>query len=108
MKIHGVQLLSGFAGVPGKVCAQKYLRKAGVPVLLCARWQRTGSQDGYNVASLIMRSFRPSLQRTGLSVRRMVGNCSAALQAPGPTGVGITATLPAKPMLVPSTMKWLT
>ena len=29
--IDGVKLPSGFAGVPGKVCAQKYLRKAGVP-----------------------------------------------------------------------------
>ena len=29
--IEGVKLPSGFAGVPGKVCAQKYLRKAGVP-----------------------------------------------------------------------------
>ena len=33
-EIHGVQLPSGFAGVPGKVCAQKYLRKAGVPAAL--------------------------------------------------------------------------
>jgi ribonucleoside-diphosphate reductase alpha chain len=32
--IEGVQLPSGFSGVPGKVCAQKYLRKAGVPVHL--------------------------------------------------------------------------
>ena len=29
--IEGGKLPSGFAGVPGKVCAQKYLRKAGVP-----------------------------------------------------------------------------
>jgi len=29
--IEGVKLPSGFTGVPGKVCAQKYLRKAGVP-----------------------------------------------------------------------------
>ena len=29
--IEGVQLPVGFSGVPGKVCAQKYLRKAGVP-----------------------------------------------------------------------------
>ena len=29
--VEGVKLPSGFAGVPGKVCAQKYLRKAGVP-----------------------------------------------------------------------------
>jgi len=29
--INGVQLPMGFSGVPGKVCAQKYLRKAGVP-----------------------------------------------------------------------------
>jgi len=29
--IEGVKLPSGFSGVPGKVCAQKYLRKAGVP-----------------------------------------------------------------------------
>ena len=33
-EIHGVKLPSGFAGVPGKVCAQKYLRKAGVPAAL--------------------------------------------------------------------------
>ena len=32
--IEGVKLPSGFAGVPGKVCAQKYLRKAGVPKYL--------------------------------------------------------------------------
>ena len=32
--IEGVKLPSGFSGVPGKVCAQKYLRKAGVPRLL--------------------------------------------------------------------------
>ena len=29
--IEGVKLPSGFEGVAGKVCAQKYLRKAGVP-----------------------------------------------------------------------------
>jgi ribonucleoside-diphosphate reductase alpha chain len=29
--IEGVKLPSGFNGVAGKVCAQKYLRKAGVP-----------------------------------------------------------------------------
>ena len=32
--ILGVKLPSGFAGVPGKVLAQKYLRKAGVPTHL--------------------------------------------------------------------------
>jgi ribonucleoside-diphosphate reductase alpha chain len=32
--IDGVTLPSGFEGVPGKVCAQKYLRKAGVPIHL--------------------------------------------------------------------------
>ena len=32
--IEGVSLPSGFSGVPGKVCAQKYLRKAGVPKYL--------------------------------------------------------------------------
>jgi ribonucleoside-diphosphate reductase alpha chain len=39
--IEGVQLPSGFSGVPGKVCAQKYLRKAGVPVHL-----RKVTEDG--------------------------------------------------------------
>ena len=29
--VEGVKLPLGFSGVPGKVCAQKYLRKAGVP-----------------------------------------------------------------------------
>ena len=42
-EIHGVQLPSGFAGVPGKVCAQKYLRKAGVPAAL-RKVARTGSR----------------------------------------------------------------
>ena len=32
--IQGVKLPSGFSGVPGKVLAQKYLRKAGVPLYL--------------------------------------------------------------------------
>ena len=32
--IKGVELPSGFAGVPGTICAQKYLRKAGVPKYL--------------------------------------------------------------------------
>jgi len=32
--IEGVKLPSGFSGIPGKVCAQKYLRKAGVPKYL--------------------------------------------------------------------------
>ncbi|MBF92446.1 MAG: ribonucleoside-diphosphate reductase, adenosylcobalamin-dependent [Euryarchaeota archaeon] len=32
--IEGVALPSGFSGVPGRVCAQKYLRKAGVPKYL--------------------------------------------------------------------------
>ena len=32
--IEGVRLPPGFAGVAGKVCAQKYLRKAGVPKAL--------------------------------------------------------------------------
>ena len=39
--IEGVRLPSGFSGVPGKVCAQKYLRKAGVPVYL-----RKVTEDG--------------------------------------------------------------
>ena len=39
--IEGVQLPSGFSGVPGKVCAQKYLRKAAVPVHL-----RKVTEDG--------------------------------------------------------------
>ena len=106
-EIHGVQLPSGFAGVPGKVCAQKYLRKAGVPAAL-----RKVAEDG--VPGWLQRSEPDHEKLQTLApedrfvVRRMVGNCSAALQAPGPTGVGITATLPAKPMLVPSTMRWLT
>ena len=32
--LEGVMLPSGFSGVPGTVCAQKYLRKAGVPKYL--------------------------------------------------------------------------
>tara|TARA_Y100001970_G_scaffold293768_1_gene443024 strand:+ start:44058 stop:47702 length:3645 start_codon:yes stop_codon:yes gene_type:complete len=32
--IDGVKMPSGFSGVPGTVCAQKYLRKAGVPAAL--------------------------------------------------------------------------
>ena len=32
--ITGVKLPSGYSGVPGKVLAQKYLRKAGVPAHL--------------------------------------------------------------------------
>ena len=32
--ITGVRLPSGYSGVPGKVLAQKYLRKAGVPTHL--------------------------------------------------------------------------
>ena len=107
MKFMVFSCLLGLLACQGKFIAQKYLRKAGVPAALRKVAEDGVPPDGYNVASL-MRSFRPSLQRTGLSVRRMVGNCSAALQAPGPTGVGLTATLPVKPMLVPSTMKWLT
>ena len=33
-EIKDVSLPSGFEGVPGKVCAQKYMRKAGVPTAL--------------------------------------------------------------------------
>ena len=33
-EIKDVSLPSGFEGVPGKVCAQKYMRKAGVPAAL--------------------------------------------------------------------------
>ena len=43
-EIEDAQLPSGFAGVPGKVCAQKYLRKAGVPVAL-----RKVAEDGVPV-----------------------------------------------------------
>ena len=42
--IEGVKLPSGFSGVPGKVCAQKYLRKAGVPKHL-----RSVPEDGVPV-----------------------------------------------------------
>ena len=31
-EIKDVALPSGFDGVPGKICAQKYMRKAGVPM----------------------------------------------------------------------------
>ncbi len=43
-EVEGAQLPSGFAGVPGKVCAQKYLRKAGVPAAL-----RKVAEDGVPV-----------------------------------------------------------
>ncbi len=33
-EIKDVSLPSGFEGVPGKVCAQKYMRKAGVPMVI--------------------------------------------------------------------------
>ena len=33
-RIDDVRLPSGYSGVPGKVLAQKYLRKAGVPAIL--------------------------------------------------------------------------
>ena len=33
-RIDEVRLPSGYSGVPGKVLAQKYLRKAGVPAIL--------------------------------------------------------------------------
>ena len=33
-EIKDVSLPTGFEGVPGKVCAQKYMRKAGVPAAL--------------------------------------------------------------------------
>ena len=39
--LEGVKLPSGFSGVPGTVCAQKYLRKAGVP-----KYLRTVPEDG--------------------------------------------------------------
>ena len=42
--VEGVKLPSGFSGVPGKVCAQKYLRKAGVP-----RHLRKVPEDGVPV-----------------------------------------------------------
>ena len=43
-EVEGARLPSGFAGVPGKVCAQKYLRKAGVPAAL-----RKVAEDGVPV-----------------------------------------------------------
>ena len=42
--IDGVQFPSGFEGVPGKIAAQKYLRKAGVPTYL-----RKVAEDGVPV-----------------------------------------------------------
>ena len=42
--IEGVEFPSGFEGVPGKIAAQKYLRKAGVPVYL-----RKVAEDGIPV-----------------------------------------------------------
>ena len=42
--IDGVEFPSGFEGVPGKIAAQKYLRKAGVPVFL-----RKVAEDGVPV-----------------------------------------------------------
>ena len=42
--IEGVQFPSGFEGVPGKIAAQKYLRKAGVPTYL-----RKVAEDGIPV-----------------------------------------------------------
>jgi len=42
--IEGVQFPSGFEGVPGKIAAQKYLRKAGVPAYL-----RKVAEDGIPV-----------------------------------------------------------
>ena len=47
--LEGVKLPSGFSGVPGTVCAQKYLRKAGVP-----KYLRTVPED--NVPIWLQRS----------------------------------------------------
>ena len=48
-EIENVALPSGYEGVPGKICAQKYMRKAGVPMAI-----RKVPEDG--VPSWLQRS----------------------------------------------------
>jgi len=102
--VEGVKLPSGFAGVPGKVCAQKYLRKAGVPKHL-----RKVPEEG--VPSWLQRS-EPDHERlqTVEAEQRMGGETdgetsSAVSQGPGPTGAGSTATSPARLMPAPTSTR---
>ena len=66
--ITGVKLPSGYSGVPGKVLAQKYLRKAGVPAHLrkvaeegVPVWLQRSEPDHEKLESL--KAKRGSLER---------------------------------------------
>ena len=49
-RIDDVRLPSGYSGVPGKVLAQKYLRKAGVPAIL-RKVAEEGVRSGFSEVS---------------------------------------------------------
>ena len=95
--IEGVKLPSGFTGVPGKVCAQKYLRKAGVPKFL-----RNVPEDGVPIWLQRSEPDHERLQNVD-AAERMGGeidedSSSVDSQGPGPTGAGSTATSRARLM----------
>tara|TARA_B100000029_G_scaffold343135_1_gene335532 strand:- start:3700 stop:4179 length:480 start_codon:yes stop_codon:yes gene_type:complete len=102
--IEGVKLPSGFSGVPGKVCAQKYLRKAGVPKHL-----RSVPEDGVPV--WLQRSEPDHERLQSIDAARMGGETdgrqlsSVDSQGPGPTGAGSTATSQARQMPVRTSMR---
>ena len=102
--INGVKLPSGFAGIPGKVCAQKYLRKAGVP-----KYLRSVPERGYSVWLQRSESDHEKLRKLKLTlewvVKPMEDNSFVDLQGPGPTGAGSMATSQARLMLAPTSTR---
>ena len=105
--LEGVKLPSGFSGVPGTVCAQKYLRKAGVP-----KYLRTVPED--DVPIWLQRS-EPDHERlqTVDAAERMGGEIDGRqlfrrLAGPGPTGAGSTDTSQARLMPARTSMRCAT
>tara|TARA_B100000945_G_scaffold167605_2_gene134351 strand:+ start:733 stop:4377 length:3645 start_codon:yes stop_codon:yes gene_type:complete len=62
--INGVKLPSGFSGIPGKVCAQKYMRKAGVP-----KYLRNVPEEGVPVWLQRSEPDHERLQKAGANKR---------------------------------------
>ena len=62
--INGVKLPSGFSGIPGKVCAQKYMRKAGVP-----KYLRSVPEEGVPVWLQRSEPDHERLQKAGADKR---------------------------------------
>ena len=98
--LENVEVPKSWSQVASDVIAQKYFRKAGVPVALKTVREK-------DVPEFLWRSVAEKSD-TEKQVKHLQNKCSTVLQALGPIGVGKVAISPPKKMRAPITMKCAT